>query len=668
MQQVCTAARSVVTTQMPAPKTADRMPLQQVCTAARSVVTTQMPSVPENLPAQRTEYRTEAMERLLFLDLVAQMKRERGDLSDPDAVQAVAIQHQAQFRLLLSSGQHGKGQLTYNNYRNWTRLLHQAAQGRSLTREESLRALAPRYKTGRKEQTAGDPKFWEELCKFYLHPNKPDLTSCRKIAANLLRQRNPVAVIPSLAQCYYYIKRLPVEVVIRGREGETAWRNSCCDYITRDWTDTQPGELLIGDSRTFDTRVKIWDEAQQKWQAVRPTVAALMDARSWFLAGWEITADPVNAETLIDTLAQYILNNGNQPPAMCYFDNGRDYCAQGFATPLTVEGHDHSIFQELGIKLTNATAFNARAKTVERYFQGMMKNFDKRFPDYLGSNSLQRTDAASYFDAHPEELPTLEDFVKIFRAWLQETHATPKGGRIHRGKSPAEIWAARPARAAFSDEELAFAFLRPVGMRVVGRGPSVTLNGTQFYSDEVAFGEKVLVKTSQWDPSMVLLCNADGTVRGIARTREAVKAIAGDDITQRELLSDRIARQRHQSAKVVRMLQQLTGGQYGVSVIEYMMTLGTDQRFVRRDAILKVKGKEHHYRRLAPEKPVFSLGEFPADEPERPKRSREDEAAIAKAQEIITMAKPCKPTEDEGDDLTDIHKFIINHKKGEEDE
>ena len=640
------------------------MPLQQVCTAARSVVTTQMPSVPENLPAQRTEYRTEAMERLLFLDLVAQMKRERGDLSDPDAVQAVALQHQAQFRILLSSGQHGKGQLTYQNYRNWRRLLNQAAQGRSLTREEALRALAPRYKTGKKEQTAGDAKFWEELCKFYLHPNKPDLTQCRRIAANLLRERNPVAVVPSIAQCYYYIKSLPLEVVIRGREGETAWRNSCCDYITRDWTDTQPGELLIGDSRTFDTRVKVWNEAKQKWQAVRPTVAALMDARSWYLAGWEITVDPVNAETLIDTLAQYILNNGNQPPAMCYFDNGKDYCAQGFATPLTVEGFEHSIFQELGIKLTNATAFNARAKTVERYFQTQMKTFDKRFPDYLGSNSLQRTDAADYFEKHPEELPTLEDFEKLFRAWLKETHAMPKGGKIHRGKSPAEIWAARPARPAFSDEELAFAFLRPVGMRTVGRGPSVTLDNVMYYSDEVAFGEKVLVKSSQWDRSMVLLCDADGTPRGIARTREAVKAIAGDDAAQRELLRARIARQRRQSARVVRMLQQLTGGQYGVSVIEYMMSIGADQRFVKRDAILKIKGKEHHYQRLAPATPVFSPALPPAENLTDP-ADKSDPADIAEI-EALSAARTAIE-EEEPDDLSDIHNFITTHKKGEDE-
>ena len=126
---------------------------------------------------------------------------------------------------------------------------------------------------------------------------------------------------------------------------------------------------------------------------------------------------------------------------MCYFDNGKDYCKQGFSTPLAIGEHEHSIFRELGVTLTNATPFNARAKTVERFFRDMMKTFDKLFPDYLGSNPAERTDAASYFDDpdHVMELPTLEEFCRVFDLWLEKYLQTPKSGQIHRGKSPAEI-------------------------------------------------------------------------------------------------------------------------------------------------------------------------------------------------------------------------------------
>lgn len=643
----------VVTTRQEATTNLHTMPTVVTTRMMQSLKQAEVPVLPSSA-------RAEAQERLLFLNLVRE--RQMQGLSAQAAVLQVAVQCKDQFRVLLSSGQRGKAQLTYNNYRNWKRLLKPGSNS-----EESLLALAPKYKTGTRGSKAGDAKFWEELCKFYLHPNHAELSKCWRIACSLLKKRDPQAVVPTITQAYYYIKSLPTEVVVRGRDGETAWKNSCCDYILRDWSDTQPGELLIGDSRTFDTRVRVLN-ADGKWIAVRPTIAALMDARSWYLAGWEITVEPVNATTLIRVLASYCLNNGNQPPAMCYFDNGKDYCAQGFARPIEVDGYGHCIFNELGIQLKNAEAFNARAKTVERFFMGMMKSFDKRFPDYLGSNPLQRTDEASYFDAHPEELPTLDVFTKIFRAWLDETHATPKSGRIHRGKSPAEIWQTRPQRPAFSDEALAFAFLRPIGMRQVGRGPAVQINGELYYTDEVSYGAKVLVKTNPWDPSMVLLCAPNGTPLGIARTREAVKAIAGDDEAQQTLLRERMARQRHQASRVMSQLKSLTGGQYGVSVIEYLLTLGTNPRFVHRDAILKIKGKDHHFRRLAPADPVFAA-ENPV--PVKPALSSEDMAAIAEADAVLSKNSKLKLTDDVSDDeLAAVNQIISKSKKeeGEEDD
>ena len=107
-------------------------------------------------------------------------------------------------------------------------------------------------------------------------------------------------MVPSISQVRNYVRHLPLGVLIAGREGEVAWRNTICDYINRDWQDTEPGELLIGDSRDFDTRVRI--QRNGEWVAVRPTIAVLMDARSWMPAAWTITVNPVNADTLCHTL------------------------------------------------------------------------------------------------------------------------------------------------------------------------------------------------------------------------------------------------------------------------------------------------------------------------------------------------------------------------------
>ena len=234
-----------------------------------------------------------------------------------------------------------------------------------------------------------------------------------------------------------------VETVVTRRITETldyardaAARNLCVDFIRRDWTSIPAGYCVIGDSRTFDTRVRVWDEKTQKWQARRPTVAALIDARSWFFAAYWITTDPVNADTLINTLGLYCCNTDGQPPAVAYFDNGKDYCAQGFSTPFEVDGHEHSIFQELGIRLQNATPYNGRAKTVERAFRDMMQQFDKMFPDYLGSTPAGRSAASDWFDDHAEELPSLEQFCTLFDEYISSYHNTPKKVRYTQENPP----------------------------------------------------------------------------------------------------------------------------------------------------------------------------------------------------------------------------------------
>ena len=88
-----------------------------------------------------------------------------------------------------------------------------------------------------------------------------------------------------------------------------------------------------------------------------------------------------------------------------------------------------------------------RAKTVERAFRDMMLGFDKLFLDYLGSNPAKRSDASSYYDQHPDELPSLEAFCKVFAGWLDKYHSTPKHGKKANG-SFALRWAIRMPRSA----------------------------------------------------------------------------------------------------------------------------------------------------------------------------------------------------------------------------
>ena len=545
----------------------------------------QAPAV-HKLPAAA---RAKALERLRFVRAVQTAKRDRR-LSERDAAQTVAAERAAEFPILCRSGKGGRSALIYNNFRNWSRAIAETADD-----ETALDLLSDAYARGRRK-LAGDKTFWEYFHAFYLNLNRLPLAVAYRMAVEKMRLSAPETRIPTLAQARYAVARMDLKTVVMAREGETAARNLCVDFIQRDWSEIPAGYCVVGDSRTFDTRVRVFDEAAQKWRAVRPTVAALIDARSWYFGAWWITTEPVNARTLINTLALYCHNSGGQPPAVAYFDNGKDYCARGFATPLEVEGHEHSIFRELGIRLQNATPYNGRAKTVERVFRDMMQRFDKMFPDYLGSTPEGRNAAADWFDSHAEELPSLQQFCELFDGYISQWHETPKAGRIHGGKSPWEIWEKREPRPAMTPAQLRFAFLRPEGVRQVARGPAVSFDNTFFYCDAVAVGEKVLVKSDPVDPTHVFLFTVEGALRGEARTRDAIRALAGDD--EQEALKALIARQRKQLAEARTTIHDLTGGREQVSPLELMLApIDAKPALLGRKS--SVKGPSHTFRRLA---------------------------------------------------------------------
>ena len=639
-------------------------------------------SVPGSLEEISANDRAEARERRRFLALV-EMNKGMGAKA---ACEFVAGHHADEFPILSEGGNGGRSQLTYHSYRNWRQILLAARKehGGELTEEHEVRLLAKRYARGERGSTA-DPEFLELFRKFYLNRNCPKVPAAYRNAVMAWAKIGNGRPAGTIGQCRVELQRIAPEVIVRAREGDVAWRNKCCDYITRNWNDIAAGDVAVGDSRPFDTRVKVWNDRTERWESARPTIAALLDARSWKFVAYWITTEPVNSDTLINTLALWCHNTGGIPPTLCYFDNGKDYNAAGFSTPLTVGQYDHSIFKELGIKLLNATAYNGRAKTIERAFRDMMRNFDKLFQDYLGSSPAERSDASSYYDSHPEELPSLNAFCKVFAAWLTQYHTTAKHGKIHGGESPDTIWDRRAIDSSRrrTPEDLMLAFLRPLGLRQVGRGGQIQVDGTYYVTDDVRWGEKVLVKRSSFDDSFVMLYTADGRRLGIARSREAVKAIA-EGRSDRELLAERIARQKKQDRAARTMLADLTGGVYGASPLEVLLTAGTDAEFRVTGKMHLVKGGTHDFKLIE----GGGMAQLESEEvkktgfAESEKAGRKNMTGFAESEKVCEDSAPeiaaCDnemkftqgedPEEGDQADMEEIYNFITKKHQGEEDD
>lgn len=565
-----------------------------------------------------------ARERLKFVLMVRAFASSQ-KLNIPDACELVRARYMENFPILSEAGKHGVCTLTYHSYRNWSPVVPKSYTTRQ--EPEVLQALADGYQRGRRDPV-GPPAFFKYLCAVWLSSHRLPMTQAYDVAVKRLRKDDPSIIPPTIYQAKYYLSKIDKAIVCIGRDGGTAFRNMFIDYIDRDWSAILPGDMVVGDSRTFDTRCKVFDEKAQKWVGVRPTICALLDAASNYFAAWTITPDPVDAASIANTLALYCYEYG-APPRHAYFDNGKDYTARGFSTPMVIAGREFSVFQSLGITMTNSIAYNARAKTIEREFANMMRGFDKAMPDYLGSKPGERTMDAEWYDRHPEDLPTLQQFIQAFSEWLRDFHNTPQKSIILENRAPADVWNARPQVAPLSQETLAAAFRRPVGLRHVVRGPAVQLSGRRYFADELKVSENVVVKLDPVDDAKVHCYTPDGAFIATAVTRDAVPALA-DAPDDRDLLSSLLARQRRQMKQAITALNDLTGGLHLLSPYE-LLNAPPEARLVPLGTIGSVKGTEHTYTKVA-------LRE-PRQAPTPPPRPAEEPSADPELQKLINEAR-----------------------------
>ena len=640
---VATTVNAVATTR---PATVATTGKQSVATVATTGKAMTFPRSSADLPE---DVRVKAGERLLFLQKVSEMKQMNSSLTDPQAVMETAIRWRHLFPTLTGSGQRGKSQLTYNNYRNWKERLKGITDP-----EKQLLALADNYKRGYQDRLTGKyQNFMVHFNRLYMHENRQSIAECWRNARDTFAKQG-IAEIPSLAQVRFYVQHLPKDVIIRTREGEVAWRNRCADYAERDWQSIPAGHMVIGDSRPFDTMVRTYDhDGKLTW--AKPTLTALMDARSWRFISWLITIEPVSAKEQIMLLAQYCCITGGHAPAEAYFDNGKDYQAQGFATPMKLAGKEYSIFRALGIKLTTANPYNGRAKTIEPNFKNVKERFDKKWAAYLGGNIIERPDAAAYFEKHPEELPDLNIFCRVFTDWVNAYHRDPKNGVIHQGRSPEEVWNDRKfATRQMSPGEMQEAFMFPFGIREVGRGGRVSVEGRYYITDHVRYGEKVIVKTNVFQDNMVGLYDLTGRRIGTAYTREAVSALARGNDYELAKLEERMARQRAEERNVRLLSTELMGGRKNASPIEEMLTEGTGAKMITRGEVRTVKGHNHVYKRIAPKDDVLGALEEAKEE-------------AAEEKKVLSDGSDQSDWSDrESDRIEEFHKFIT-HNKGEDD-
>ena len=539
-------------------------------------------------------------EKLQFIQLCL-AEKQRGK-AWPDAALLIASRDAALMPRLS-----GRGLLTYDNLRKWREVLGKTADGSPNWSNRD--ALLRNY--GRDTERQGDPAFWTAVLACYLNTQHPKLAKIYRKFAVKWRERYPSRAVPSVAAVRYYIARtFPRRLKALARDGENAFQQRFRDYIERDPETIRPNECWVADSRTLDFMVRV--DVGGKWVPVRPQVCTILDVKSEYVVSCQLVVDSVTNAVIRNGLGDGISKYGR--PSVFLIDNGADYCAAGFTTPVIFtpkvsggELHAHSIMKALDIEVRTALPYNAQTKVVERFFREMMED-DAFRRGYVGNTPANRPASAEVW-SKPENcnrLMSVQQAAEAIDDFIRAYHSKPSSGKYCKGLTPAQAFAPelRLTRPNLSLQEYFMAFLKPLSRsRVVDpRGPSVVCGKFRYVAvDRHALwpydGKPVMVKFDNVNANRCFVFSLDGKFLTECRRPEYVPYFARTD-EERGRLSAALKRRESERQELKALIMSETKGFHKLDPATiYLLDADTREQGARLQLIdrrTSVKGETHN--------------------------------------------------------------------------
>ena len=488
-------------------------------------------------------------------------------LTQDEAFRRAAAKLGPQCTLIHTAGNGGKTAMSKRNILQWLPKLRRGDGSYDWT---ASHALVRNYGGCGRRERAGDPRFWEVFHSSYLSRRQLSLPEAYAEATEEARRDG--LEIATEDQVKYWVKHnVTREELVYSREGPEAWRTSFSYYNDRDWDSVLPGQILVCDHRTLDRMCRKYDPVGDRIIAVRPTLTAMMCAKTLRVVGAVITDGSGNCGTIMDCLLMAIWELQLTSPPYLHTDNGSDYKALGFGTPVKFCGEEYSVIKAIGSKSIFSIPYRAQAKTVERQFRNIRTGFCQRGVDYVGSKPGERSEIADYYYEHPELLPTVQELTLDLYEMLGRLHNKPSKGAVLKGKTPNEAWADfRPHGAQWTQEDLYRALLVPREIRTIERN-LVRFQNRKYHSAELRRycglpGDrgKVLVYLDRYDPARIWCRTHDNQmIECVDKGMLATQALAETD-EDRALLGESERYRRHQEVTVLGAVEDKTGGTYAL--------------------------------------------------------------------------------------------------------
>ena len=276
------------------------------------------------------------------------------------------------------------------------------------------------------------PGAWDFLLGLYCSENRHHIAAIYERAAALAEVEG--WRLPSLRTVQRLIAGSSDPRIIALGRTPKLYRDRMLPTALRDWSQIPAMGLWVADHRLLDIWVprRWYDSAKKRdrvtWQ--RPWLTLYMDARSWKPTAHRIAWDSPNAQRVMATFIDGVSEHGC--PEALYLDNGKDFRAHAFAggRPRKGKGANEKLLRAdrvgpllemLGVTAHWALPYNARAKTVERFFGIMAERFDKCWDTYCGNspaNTPEQLKGLLGSAADYEQVLSLETIQQAFDGWL----------------------------------------------------------------------------------------------------------------------------------------------------------------------------------------------------------------------------------------------------------
>jgi putative transposase len=253
---------------------------------------------------------------------------------------------------------------------------------------------------------------------------------------------------------------------------------------------------------------------------VNPTTGRLVRMLLILIIDWA-SRYPVGASLAVSEDSQHVqtafrngfLNWGGLPRYV-YLDNGKAFKAKLFNEQW--EDHDlvtelGGIFPRLGIGVSFAQAYNARAKVIERFFKTFQEQFERFISTFRGASiadkpaTLMRNEkwAKKVFEGTP---PTVEETMELINFYIRHVYGeTPHGGL--QGRTPFSVYSATavPAERRIDPANLNFMMLTAERKRV--RSEGIRLNHCLYWHDSLVdhIGKPVVIRFDYADARWILV-------------------------------------------------------------------------------------------------------------------------------------------------------------------